>query len=146
MDRDWQDWLEQLEREQLHQAAQDGDLVRIEELLQTKHPVDRFDDIGNTPLHYAVKSGRLDVVGRLLRAGANINAHDERTISNTPLADNAGTCSFEMAKYLIDAGADPTIRGWMQLNAIDRAADRTDPDADRVRLLLEQAAHRQHRR
>jgi ankyrin repeat protein len=140
MDRDWQNWLEQLEREQLHQAAQDGDLARIEELLQAKYPVDRFDDIGNTPLHYAVKSGRLDVVGLLLRAGANINAHDERTISNTPLADNADTCSFEMAKYLIDAGADPTIRGWMQLNAIDRAAERTDPDADRVRLLLQQAA------
>ena len=114
----------------------------MDDLLRRKYPVNRFDDLGKTPLHYAVQSGHLDVVDRLIEAGANVNAHDERVIGNTPLADNARECSYEMAKRLIDAGADPTIRGWMQLNAIDRAADRKDADARKVQRLLKEAAER----
>ena len=37
-----------------------------------------------------------------------------------------------MARLLIDAGADPTIRGWMQLNAPDRARNRTRGEGPRV--------------
>lgn len=130
------------QREQLHRAAQDGDWAAIEALLARKYPVNRFDDLGKTPLHYAVQSGRVDVVDRLLKAGANVNAHDERLLGNTPLADNAEKCSFEMAKRLVDAGADPTIQGWMQLTAIDRAAKREDADAKKVQHLLQNAAKR----
>ena len=72
-----------------------------------------------------------------------MNAHDERVIGNTPLGANAGKCSFEMVQKLLEAGADPTIRGWMQLNAIDRAAQRHDADANKVLTLLRAAA--QHR-
>lgn len=75
----------QFQREQLHRAAQSGDLASIEALLGKQYPVNRFDDLGKTPLHYAVQSGRLDVVDRLIQAGANVNAHDERLIGNTPL-------------------------------------------------------------
>ncbi|HEY8667585.1 MAG TPA: hypothetical protein VIL86_13035, partial [Tepidisphaeraceae bacterium] len=78
----------------------------------------------------------------LIRAGANPNAHDERNIGNTPLSDNVGECSYEMAKRLIDAGADPSIRGWMQLNALDRACQRKDADARKIVRLLEEAGRR----
>jgi ankyrin repeat protein len=110
--------------------------------LQRKYPVNRFDDLGKTPLHYAVRAGRIDVVDRLIRAGANVNAHDERVIGNTPLSDNARECSYEMAKRLIDAGADPTIPGWMQLNALHRAAERKDSEALKIQRLLKEAAVR----
>lgn len=130
----------QFQRERLHRATQEGDLTAMEALLTRKYPVNRFDDLGKTPLHYAVQSGRLDVVERLIKAGANVNAHDERLLGDTPLADNAAKCSFEMAKRLVDAGADPTIQCWMQLTALDRAAKREDADAKRIQQLLAAAA------
>jgi ankyrin repeat protein len=126
----------QYQREQLHRAAREGDLAAVEDLIRKEYPVNRFDDFGNTPLHYAVASGNLAVVDLLLKAGANVNANDERVIGNTPLSDNIDKCSFEMVKRLINAGADPIIPGWMQLTAVDRAAKRTDSDKKKIQQLL----------
>src|SRR4051812_42557987 len=115
------DLTAQFQREQLHRAAQYGDLVRVNELIERKYPLNRFDDLGKTPLHYAVQDNRLEVVKRLIEAGANVNAHDERVIGNTPLSDEARECTYEMAKVLIDAGADPDSR----LDADERVGSRT---------------------
>jgi hypothetical protein len=41
-----------------------------------------------------------------------------------------------MAKLLVDAGADATIRGWMQLGALDKARDRKRGDGPAVYQLL----------
>jgi ankyrin repeat protein len=139
MSRDSTDWFQ---HEQLHFAAQDGDLARVEELLQQKYPLNCFDELGKTPLHYAVEGGHLHVVDRLIQAGADVNAHDARMIGNTPLSDNARECSYEMARRLIDAGADPTVPGWMQLTALHRADERKDPDAQKIQRLLKDAANR----
>lgn len=132
----------QFQREQLHSAAQDGDLEKVEKLLKAKYPVNRFDELGKTPLHYAVAGEHFAVVEVLIRAGANVNAHDERTIGNTPLADCAKTCSFQMAQRLIRAGADPTIQGWMWLNAIHRAQERRDEEGKKVFEFLQSVADR----
>ncbi len=138
------DLTAQFQREQLHQAAQHGDLARVDELLNQEYPVNRFDELGFTPLHYAVKGRHLHVVDRLIKAGANVNAHDEQMIGNTPLSEVARDCSYEMAKRLIDAGADPTIPGWMQLDALHRAAERKDSDAQKIQQLLKKAASQRH--
>ena len=136
------DFAAQFQREQLHRAAQAGDLARVNDLIERKYPVNRFDDLGMTPLHYAVQDNRLEVVKRLIEAGANVNAHDDRRIGNTPLSEHVRECSYEMAKVLIDAGADPTIRGWMQMNALDRARERKDANARKIVRLLQEAATR----
>lgn len=115
------DWFE---RERLHRAAADGDLAAVEELVRGGSPVNAFDELGKTPLHHAVLGERFAVVDYLLRHGADINAHDEGLIGNTPLAEAASSCSLKMARTLVEAGADPTIRGWMQQNAVDRAESR----------------------
>jgi ankyrin repeat protein len=130
------------QREQLHSAAQDGDLAKVEKLLLAKYPVNRFDSLGKTPLHYAVAKEHFDVVEALIRAGANVNAHDERVIGDTPLGDCAKSGSFEMIRRLLDAGADPTIPGWMQLTAIHRDEDRKDANAKTILRLLQDAAKR----
>ena len=129
-----------VQREQLHSAARRGDLAAVERWLTARYPVNRFDSIGKTPLHYAVQEGHTPVVERLLRAGANVNAHDERWAGNTPLSDSVRSMSLAMAERLIDAGADPLIRGWMQLSAMDRARDRTDDVGKAIRRLLADAA------
>ena len=114
----------------LHFAAQDGDLDEVRRLLSEGRDINAFDDLGKTPLHYAVMKEHLEVARALIEHGADVNAHHEPTISNTPLSEVAGNCSLAMAKLLIDAGADPTIRGWMQLNAFDRAKGRKREDRD----------------
>lgn len=131
-----------LEQEQLHFAAQDGDVQAVERLLSEGCQPDEYDELGNTPLHYAAKGNHLEVMKLLIDSGANVNAHDERVIGNTPLREVAGSCSYEVAKLLIDSGADPTIPGWMQLTALDKARERKRPEGLRVRELLEQAARR----
>ena len=138
------DWFE---RERLHRAAQAGDLLAVQELLDGGFPVTGFDELGKTPLHYAVLGEHFAVVDYLLRHGADINAQDERMIGNTPLSEAASTCSLRMAQLLVKSGADPTLRGWMQLNALDRAKQRrhsegTGSEGQAVYELLCEAARK----
>jgi ankyrin repeat protein len=129
----------------LHSAAQGGDLALVQELLGKGCLPNAFDDLGMTPLHYAAQEGHLPVIDLLLRAEADVDAHDERTIGNTPLGEVAGNCSYEVAERLIAAGADPTVKGWMQLTALDHARKRKRPEGVRVRELLEAAAKKRQR-
>ncbi len=125
------------DQEQLHFAAADGDLDRVTALVAEGQDVNRFDaDTSLTPLHHAVRGEHFAVASFLLQNGADINAHDEANIGETPLGDVAATCSLEMAQLLVDAGADPTIPGWMQLTALDRAQRRKSAEGRAVHDLL----------
>jgi hypothetical protein len=142
LDADWRAILKEppawvgVNLDALHQAAQDGDVPRVSALVTAGYDPNRFDELGKTPLHYAAAREHIDVASFLLAHGAAVNAHDEATIGNTPLGEVAGSCSLAMATLLIEAGADPSIRGWMQLSALDRAAGRRRGDGPRVFELL----------
>jgi ankyrin repeat protein len=128
--------------EQLSYAVQDGDVEAARRLIASGLPLDELDEIGRTPLHYAVVAESVEMATLLLDAGADVNAHDEAHAGNTPLAEVAGRCSFDIAEMLIVSGADPTIPGWMQLSALDRASGRKRPEGRRVFELLRNAANR----
>lgn len=128
--------------EPLHTAAMGGDLPSVIKLIKGGINVDTFDNLGYTPLHYATQRGHLDVAAYLLEHGADVNAHHEPSIGNTPLSDVAGECSWEMASLLIKAGADPTIPGWMQLTALHRAEPRKRGDGPRIYQLFKDAVYR----
>ncbi len=127
------------EEEALHFAVQQGDLAEIERLIANGSDINAFDSMGMTALHWAAKGEHLNVVAFLIKHGANVNAHHEPSIGNTALGEVAGNCSLEMARCLLDAGADPSIRGWMQLSALDRAKGRKRGDGPQVYTLLTEA-------
>ncbi|MDH3997681.1 MAG: ankyrin repeat domain-containing protein [Desulfuromonadales bacterium] len=131
MNNDWP------KKEQLHFAAQDGDLVRVKELVEKGYDINSVDeDMSFTPLHYAAQYEHLEVINYLLSVGANVNAHEEESIGETPLGNVSATCSYEVAEILIEAGANPTIPGWMQLTALHRAGERKKAEGQRVYNLL----------
>ena len=131
-----------MESTELHDAANCGDDMAVKALLEQGGNPNAFDDMAFTPLHHAVQNGRFEIVALLLQAGADVNAHDEERIGDTPLGYVAGNCSLEMAQALVSGGADPTIRGWMQLSALDRAKERKREEGQRVYALLCKAASR----
>jgi ankyrin repeat protein len=98
--------------------------------------------LSRTPFHYAAEKGNFEIMQILLDAGADVNAIDEPRIGNTPLRDVADECSLAVATFLVNAGADPRIPGWMQLTALDEAADRQDEEGRRVYALLKSVADR----
>ncbi|HTB82079.1 MAG TPA: ankyrin repeat domain-containing protein [Candidatus Sulfotelmatobacter sp.] len=122
---------ERFELGRLHQAAADGDIGEIRRLLQTEHKklLNVFDELSLTPLMRAAMNDHIAAVKLLVAAGSDVNAHDDRRIGNTAINEVAGDGSFEMVEALLEAGADPTIRGWMNLNALDRARHRTSRPA-----------------
>jgi len=126
----------------LHCAAQDGDVTRVQQLLTDGRSPNVFDETSKTPLHYAAENGHLEIMRVLLEAGADVNANEEERIGNTPLRDVADKCSLAVATLLVDAGADPRIPGWMQLTALHKAGKRKDPDGQRVYALLKSVADR----
>ena len=68
-----------------------------------------------------------------------MNAHEEQRIGNAPLREVAKECSYHVAAWLIAHGADPSIPGWMNLTALDKAEGRNDPEGKRVYELLKSA-------
>jgi ankyrin repeat protein len=133
------DWYE---RERLHRAAESGDLKEIKALLADGSPIGAFDDLSHTPLHRAAIAGDVAAVRYLLQAGADVNAHEEDRIGDTVLKTVASNCTLEMARILLEAGADPTIPGWMMLTALDKSAERKKPEGKNVHRLLVAAAKR----
>jgi len=128
------DWFDQ---EQLHFAAEDGNLNKVKNLIDAGYDVNVLDEsMELTPLHYAVRAEKFKVAEYLLSIGANINAHVEEKAGETPLGNVAQTCSYEMAEFLIKNGANPVIPGWMQLTAIDRSKKRKKEEGQRVYELL----------
>jgi ankyrin repeat protein len=133
-------------KEQLHFAAQDGNLAEVQRLVDSGYDVNAFDeDLYFTPLHYAAKGGHVKVMKYLISVGADVNAHNPKAAGETPLGEVAQNCSFEVAETLVKAGADPTIPGWMQISALHRAGKRKETEGVRVyQLLFSTAKERFH--
>lgn len=67
----------------LHMAARDGNVERVEEILegkngQVKVSINTQNAIGQTPIHLAAKWGRLNVIKFLIEAGADLEITDRK--------------------------------------------------------------------
>ncbi|HXJ41629.1 MAG TPA: ankyrin repeat domain-containing protein [Bryobacteraceae bacterium] len=107
-------------------AAAEGNVAAVEALLKAGAELHAQLDSGYTPLLFAVREGRTGVVRSLLKAGADVNEVVEahKTAGPRP-ASGAGVprpgvsalvlavsnAHFELASFLLDAGADPNASG-----------------------------------
>jgi ankyrin repeat protein len=57
----------------LHKQVLTGEVLNVESVLPLEVDLNELDELGNSPLHWAVMGGDLDIVELLLRSGANPN-------------------------------------------------------------------------
>jgi ankyrin repeat protein len=136
-----EDWFR---AERLHRAAAEGDIAAARALIAEGVPLCDFDDIGYTPLHYAAREGHHAMVELLLSAGADVNAREEESNSNTAVSVAASHGTPEMVEFLLARGARPDIPGWMGIDAYLAAQERRDDDAPQVRAVLNEFRRRQN--
>merc|ERR1719231_1722335 len=88
----------------LHNAARDGDLDHVEELLKAGHDHSEKSVNDFSPLQWAAMQGHAHIVERLIKAGADVKAPDE--IGQHPLHFAYRYGHTKVADVLIEAGAD----------------------------------------
>uniref|UniRef100_T1IVR9 SOCS box domain-containing protein n=1 Tax=Strigamia maritima TaxID=126957 RepID=T1IVR9_STRMM len=93
----------------LHQAAVNGNIVILQELLKDEENVKNIDmrspPFGTTPLRLAATSGEVECAKLLLDNGADVNATDFK--AQTPLFLAIKNNQIECADLLLQYGANP---------------------------------------
>ncbi len=124
--------------EKMIEAALVGDLRLVRQYLDEGIDPDSQDPEGHTALHQAAFSGHSEIVSKLIRVGANVDARTRgitETSGQTPLMSAAMTARTEspsIISILLQAGSDPNVqdeRGrtaliWCALRSGDVAAAR----------------------
>ena len=87
----------------LHQAAADGNVAKVQRLIDDGANVNAKDKDGDTPMHAATASGQDYTIAALVKAGADVNAKNYDGI--TPLHVAAATNQVSVAIVLFGAGA-----------------------------------------
>lgn len=89
-----------------HKSAETGDIKTVTEFLNRKTDVNQKDPYGYTPLQYAANAthDNIDTVLLLIDSGADVNA--KGSSGYNPLAMAAFRGKTDMAKLLIEKGAD----------------------------------------
>jgi len=89
---------------ELHDAAKNGDILKVRQLLEQGANVNAPDNFGTTPLHYAASEGKTDIAKLLIERGADVNARDQHQWTPLHMAAYGGRAA--MAKLLVEKGAD----------------------------------------
>jgi ankyrin repeat protein len=131
--------------DQLFQAAQDGDVVKLQSLLQARPELANTNNKdGLTPLGYAAHFGQTESVHTLIEHKADVNAISRSLVSfipcNTALhAALAGERSAEVIRLLLEHGASTSIPDSDGQHALHTAAFHTDQTVI-IDMLLEYGA------
>jgi ankyrin repeat protein len=107
----------------IHQAAMDGDINKLNEILQTNPKLVNVPDYdGNTTLHLAAMRGHAEAAHFLLDQGANVNATNN--VAMTPLHLAAKEGFVDVVKVLLTGKPKLDIRdsrGWTPLTWAEQA-------------------------
>jgi uncharacterized protein len=123
----------------LFEATAIGAADRVKALLAGDPGLVRsYSPDGWTPLHLASFFGYPEVVQLLLGAGAPLEARSRNTLANTALNAAAAANRIEVARLLLERGADPNSRQHNAISPLHSAA--FNGNLDMVKLLLEHHA------
>ena len=118
-------------------AVKSGDRATAIALIERHADVNAPEPDGTTALHWAVQQNYVELVDRLLRAGANAKAKND--YGSTPMAEAAVGGNAALMQKLLDAGADvesPNADGQTALMVVARGGY-----VDAARLLLKHGAN-----
>ncbi|MBU0638688.1 MAG: ankyrin repeat domain-containing protein [Planctomycetes bacterium] len=122
--------------EDLHAAAELGDLARVRELLaRAPHSLEARNDAGRTALHAAARHGHAAVVEFLVGQGAEVDARDNS--QRTPLHLAAYFGQRDVIVFLLEQGADKQAADRHGKRAIDAATSRGHNETVNLLLALE---------
>jgi ankyrin repeat protein len=99
----------------------DGDVALVEKLIGSGADVNARDGNQETPLHFAVRDYRPDVVKLLIANGADVEARDVH--GNTPLfrAVFESRGRGDLIRLLLTRGADKTVQNKHGVSPVDLA-------------------------
>mgnify|MGYP002725625753 CR=1 FL=1 len=103
----------------IFQACQKGDLDRVKELLQKKSSFNGFNSDRSTPLTCAAENDHFEIVKLLVKEGAELNKLHPKGATALMKAAFAG--NERIVDYLIEKGADPTIKTKLKETAAEYA-------------------------
>ena len=93
--------------DQLRQAALDGNIAKVKDLLEQGVNVNAVDSEGHTALIFAAFNGHSEILLDLLTAGAKVDSRD--VMGRTALMYGSTGPFPEAVKILLDKGADPNV-------------------------------------
>mmetsp|Transcript_24878 Transcript_24878/g.39964 ORF Transcript_24878/g.39964 Transcript_24878/m.39964 type:complete len:316 (+) Transcript_24878:82-1029(+) len=91
-------------------AAKSNDTKKLKALIESKEDPNLEDEDNWTPLHWAVKYRNIEAVELLIEAKTKPNEKNDYGQSPLHLAVEKQGGSYEIAKKLLEAGADPNLR------------------------------------
>ena len=104
------DHLDAIRRTLLHKAAEKGDLETATRLVWCEGADATLrDNEGRTPLHMAAQNGHDEVCATLL-AAQGVDVHAKDIVEWTPLHNATLNGKSEVVRFLLEKGADATLR------------------------------------
>ena len=103
-------------------AAKDGDIQKVTELIASGADVDDRDGIGASALHWSTTNNHEKVVETLIDSGADVNARDENRTTLLHLAADEG--NEVILRALLASGAAVQVKDKDGLTPLHWAADR----------------------
>ncbi|CAG8650142.1 13911_t:CDS:2 [Dentiscutata heterogama] len=106
----------------IHNASLTCNISQVRSIISKKGSVvvNQIDAAGYTPLHYATRSGNLEICRLLLEHGANVNAVTPELLS-TPLHRAAIINNSEIVRLLLSYGANPKLKDSDGHTSLDKA-------------------------
>lgn len=91
----------------LHRACIEGDVKKVQKLIDSGHPINPRDHCGWLPIHEAANHGHAEIVRVLIDNGASINdPGGDKCGGTTPLHDACSNANLEVIDVLVMKGAD----------------------------------------
>ncbi|XP_067091288.1 ankyrin repeat and SOCS box protein 13 isoform X1 [Osmerus mordax] len=124
------------ERSAVHEAAAEGRVLQLQQLIQAGAAVNIVAVDSITPLHEACIQGQTQCVRLLLDAGAKVDARN--IDGSTPLCDACAAGSLECIKLLLEHGAtvNPPLFTFSPLHEACMGGN-----SDCVQLMIDEGAH-----